>query len=148
MIMAELEGTEYYEKADEIAGTIYPRLEEILVTQSDESVSRQRHIGIYRQNKIMLGEIKADMAKLEKIVVTAGGPPAPEMLSDVKVKADSPTKTMTWIVIFVIILFVGLLAGVLFFTWQHQAKLTKDALMASQKAAFGGNSAIEEDKEA
>ncbi|MBU1061697.1 MAG: hypothetical protein KJ957_01525 [Candidatus Omnitrophica bacterium] len=135
-ILANLEDTEYYLKAEEIANSIFQRLSEIGTTQADESVSRQSHIGIYRQNLLAIENIDEDIAKMEKILVTAGGPPSPSMLADANIKADSPSKTMTWIVIFVIIIFSGLLAGVLFFTWQHQARLTKDSLSGAKKSAF------------
>lgn len=137
--LAHLEGTKFYEKAEEIANTIYPRLEEIRTLQADESVSRQQHIGIYRQNMVTIEDIKENIAKMEKILVTAGGPPAPEMLAETKIKAEAPTKTMTWIVIFVIIIFMGLLAGVMFFTWQRQAALTREGLKEAKKAAFPGS---------
>ncbi|MFH0731479.1 MAG: hypothetical protein V2A72_00970 [Candidatus Omnitrophota bacterium] len=136
IILRQLEETEYYIKAKEIADTIYPRLNEIRVTQADDAASNQSHIGIYRQNLTIVSQIEADATRLEKILVTAGGPPAPEMLADTKIVSDAPSKTMTWIVIFVIILFTGLLAAVLFFTWQRQAKVTKDTLVASKQAAF------------
>jgi len=135
-ILAKLDKTEYYLKAKEIADTIYPRLEEISASQADESVSREQHIGIYRQNISTVEQIKEDIARMEKILVTAGGPPAPEMLAKTKIKAEEPTKTMTWIVIFIIIIFTGLLAAVLFFTWHRQARLIKEELLAAKKSAF------------
>jgi hypothetical protein len=135
-ILARLEKTEYYAKAKEIADGIYPRLDEITAGQMDESVSRQQHIGIYRDNLKIMDQIKEDIARLEKILATAGGPPAPEMLTKAKIKAEEPSKTMTWIMIFIIIIFIGLLAGVLFFTWHRQSRITKEALFAAKQAAF------------
>jgi len=137
-VLAHLEGTGFYTKAKGIADTIYPRLEEIRTSQLDDTVSRQTHIGLYRENLLIIEDIKEDIAALEKILVTAGGPPAPEMLADTKITAEAPTKTMTWIVIFVIIIFLGLLGGVMFFTWHHQARITKENLEESRKAAFAG----------
>jgi hypothetical protein len=145
-IMQYLEKTEYYARAKEIADTIEPRLQEIATTQADENVSRSQHIGIYRQNQITLTQIKEDIAKLEKILATAGGPLAPEMLAKTKIKAESPTKTMTWIVIFIIIIFVGLLAGVLFFTWHRQTRLAREELLAAKKASFPGSEESSESK--
>jgi cytoskeletal protein RodZ len=43
---------------------------------------------------------------------------------------------MTWIIIFVIIIFTGLLTAALFFTWLRQGKGTKEALLEAKKAAF------------
>jgi hypothetical protein len=144
-ILTRLEKTDYYSKAKEIADSIYLRLGEIKKTQSDDSITQQQHIGVYRDNMNTIDKIKEDLAKLEKVLATAGGPLAPDILEKTRVKGESPTKTMTWIIIFIIIIFIGLLAGVLFFTWQRQARITKDALQAAKKNAFPEKSA--QDKE-
>jgi hypothetical protein len=136
VILKKLENTDYYSKAKAIADIIYPKLDEIRKTQADENVSRETHIGIYRQNLGVVTNTKEDIAKMEKILVTAGGPPAPEMLAKTKIKANEPTKTMTWILIFVIMIFIGLLTAVLFFTWMRQARITKEALLDSKNSAF------------
>ena len=121
-ILAKLEDTEYYFKAKQLADDIYSNLTEIESSQSDDLLGRDQHIGVYRQNLTVLETVKEDVQRMEKILVTAGGPPAPEMLAKTKIKADSPSKTMTWIVIFIIIIFIGLLTAVLFFTWQHHCR--------------------------
>ncbi|MFH0838748.1 MAG: Ser-Thr-rich GPI-anchored membrane family protein [Candidatus Omnitrophota bacterium] len=134
-IMSRLENTEYYEKAKEIAEPLYPQLNEIVTSQNDESVSRQQHIGLYRQNLITIEKIKEEIAQLEKALATAGGPLAPEMLAKTKIKSTEPTKAITWLIIFIIIIFLGLLAAVMFFIWQRQARLTREELFAAKKAA-------------
>jgi hypothetical protein len=135
-ILERLKDTEYYANASKVADSIYKRLDDIGISQRDETVSRQQHIGIYRNNLKVLDEVEKDIARLEKTLATAGGPLAPEMLAKTKIKAQEPTKTATWIVIFVIIIFIGLLALVLFFTWHHQAKLTEDSLTRARQSAF------------
>ena len=131
--------TDYYPQIKEIA--------DIATSQVDDTVSRSQHIGIYRQNLIVIKEIKEDIARMEKILATAGGPLAPEMLAKTRIKSESPTKTMTWVVIFIIIIFIGLLAGVLFFTWHRQARLTREELLAAKKSAFPGPSEEQESKD-
>jgi len=145
-IMDRLQKTEYYGKGKEIADTIYSRLDEIAVSQKDDSINREQHIGIYRQSLETLTQIKEDIARMEKILVTAGGPASPEMLSKTKIKAEEPTKTMTWILVFVIIIFIGLLTGVLFFTWHRQARLTREELLSAKESAFP-ESDLKEDQE-
>ncbi|MFH1190245.1 MAG: hypothetical protein V1682_06095 [Candidatus Omnitrophota bacterium] len=145
-ILAKLEKTDYYGQAKAIADIIYPRLDEIRRSQADENVSRETHIGVYRQNVESVAKTKEDIGRLEKILVTAGGPPAPDMLAKTKIKANEPTKTMTWILIFVIMIFIGLLTAVLFFTWMRQAHITKEALLESKNSAFPDQMA-EEKKE-
>jgi hypothetical protein len=146
-ILARLENTEYYARGKEVADTIYPRLDEIAATQSDETISRSQHIGVYRQNLETLDQIKEDIARLEKILATAGGPLAPEMLSKTKIKSESPSKTITWLVIFTIITFVGLLGGVLFFTWHRQSRITREELLSAKKSAFPSSPEEKEPKE-
>ncbi len=128
--------TSYGVRAKEIAGTIYARLDKILTSQSDQELSRELHIGLYRENLIVIANIEEDISKMEKLLVKAGGPNAPEMLEDKKVISDSPSKNMAWIVIFSIIIFSVLLSGVLFFAWHSQVKITKDTLIAAKKASF------------
>ncbi len=135
-IAERLKGTEYAQKADEIARDIYTRLDEITASQADENVSRSQHIGIYRDNLETIARIKEDIAKMEKILAVAGGPLSPEMLSKTKIKAESPTKTMTWIVIFIIVVFAAFLGGVLFFTWLHQSRVTREELLNAKQNAF------------
>jgi len=137
-ILTHFEATQYYAQGKAIADEVFLNLKEIRGSQARET-SRQQHIGIYRDNLSTLEKIKEDIERMEKILVTAGGPPAPEMLTDTRVIADSPTKAMTWIVIFVIIIFIGLLGGVMFFTWQKQSGVTKEALLESKKSAFPGS---------
>jgi hypothetical protein len=113
----------------------------------DEAVSRAQHIGIYRENLDVIVQIKEDIARLEKTLATAGGPLAPEILAKTKIKSESPSKTITWMIIFIIIIFIGLMAGVLFFTWHRQTRLTREELLAAKKSAFPtGGSPSEEGK--
>ncbi len=139
MVVAKAENSEYLPRIKEVADKVYPRLKEISASQADESVSRSQHIGIYRQNLETMKLIVDEINRMEKILATAGGPLAPEMLSKSKVKAESPSKTITWIVIFIIIVFIGLMAGVLFFTWHRQTKLSREELLAAKKASFSGS---------
>jgi hypothetical protein len=135
-ILVRLEKTDYYPRAKEISDSIYERLESIRKSQSDETIGQQQHIGVYRDNMQIIEKINEDIAKLEKALATAGGPLAPEILAKTKIKSESPTKTMTWIIIFIIIIFIGLMAAVLFFTWQRQARITKEALQSAKNTAF------------
>jgi hypothetical protein len=107
---------------------------EIAVMQNDETLSRKSYIGAYRLNLQAIGKIKEELARLEKILATAGGPLAPEMLAKTKIKAEEPSKTITWMVIFIIIIFMGILAGTLFVIWQ--GRLRKEELLAARKSAF------------
>ena len=135
-VLDRLKRTDYYQTAQETAEIIYSTLDEIDISQANEMVSREEHIGIYRDNLRKIERIEDIIAKLEKALATAGGPLAPSILAKTKIKSEEPSKSMTWIVIFSIIIFIGLLAGALFFTWLRQSRLTKDELLSSKKSAF------------
>ena len=62
-----------------------------------------------------MDQIKQDIAKMEKALATAGGPLTPAMLTKTKIKSEEPSKSMTWIAIFSIIIFIGLFSYLLFF---------------------------------
>ena len=147
-ILARLDKSEYFDQAKAIADSIFLRLDYVATSQGDDSMSREQHIGLYRENVKTVEAIKEDIARMEKILVTAGGPPAPEMLANTNIKANSPTKTMTWIVIFLIVIFVGLLAGVLFFTWYSQTKVGKEELLSARKSAFPAKGSLGEEHRA
>jgi hypothetical protein len=48
------------------------------------------------------------------------------MMEESPLKSDAPSTTTTWLVIFLVITFMGLLAGQFFFTWQRRLKTMSD----------------------
>jgi len=135
-ILTRLEKTERYAEAKDIANTIYPRLDEIAKSQMDEAVSREQHIGIYRQNLLTIKQIEEDIDKLEKILRPSAGAPIPEILEKARLKLNLPSKSATWLIILMIIVFLGLLAGVFFFVWQAQVRSSQDILKSAKDSAF------------
>ncbi len=126
LLLHRLERSEYYASAKQLSESIVARLDEIQKMQSDESISRKQRIGAYRRNLVTIQEVKDDLARMEKLLAFAGGPPVPEMLKESPLKSDAPSTTTTWLVIFLIVIFMGLLAGQFFFTWQRRVKSTTD----------------------
>lgn len=127
LIVSRLEKSDYYASAKELGSSIFSRLEEIKKIQEDESIGRKQRIGAYRRNLLTLATIKEDIARMEKLLSFTGGPPVPEMLEESPLKSDAPSTTTTWLVIFLIIVFMGLLAGQFFFTWHRRTKTGVDA---------------------
>ena len=116
-IMKRLKDTAYFNQAELLAKTIYGRLDEIKNTQSDAGVSKQQHIAYYRDNLKLLDSLKADLDKLEKILVTVGGAPNIELLEKSELELKSPSAKTTWIIIFGILIFIGVLSAAFYFTW-------------------------------
>lgn len=145
-ILSRLQESDYYAEAAQMADTIYERLDEITSTQNDDTVSRERHIGIYRTNLKVVERLKEDIDRLEKLLTYVGGPPAPEMLEDSVLKSDAPSNSTTWFIILLIIGFMGLLGMVFFITWHQQAKMTEKVMLNARSTSFPGEEAAEEQK--
>jgi hypothetical protein len=139
-IMKRLEETEFYDASIVLSDAIFQALGIISSTQNDETVGRKQHIGIYRNNLLVLDEVKENIERLERQLTLASALPIPEVLEQKEVKTDAPTKSTTWMIIFIIILFMGMLAGVFFFTWHTQARSTKDFIGGVRKSAFSKGS--------
>jgi len=124
LLLQRLQSSEYFDSAKQLGDSIFARLEEIRKAQADETIARKQRIGSYRRHLLALKDIKDDLARMEKLLTFAGGPPVPEMLEESPLKSDAPSTTTTWLVIFLIVIFMGLLAGQFFFTWQRRVKST------------------------
>ena len=122
-ILERLEDTQYMKQAQFVADTIYSRLDQVAASQADESVSKELHIGLYRSNSKVMEQIEADIARLEKLLVAVGAAPAPEILAESKLNLKTPSRATTWFIIFAILIFIGLLGAVFFFTWQAQVRM-------------------------
>ncbi len=127
LTLQRLEKTEYYPSAKQMGDSILTRLDEILGAQVDETIGRKQQIGGYRRNLLIVASVKEDLARLEKLLSFTGGPPVPSMMEESPLKSDAPSTTTTWLVIFLIVIFMGLLAGQFFFTWQRRLKTPPDA---------------------
>ncbi len=138
MVLGRLEGTEYYEPGQQLGQSILRRLEQIAAVQDDETLSRKSRIGAYRIHLRMIDEIKEDLARMEKLLTFTGGPPVPEMLEESPLKSDAPSTTTTWLVIFLVVIFVGLLGAQFFFTWHRRTQVTQE-LDVVRRQAFGSS---------
>lgn len=123
LLLTRLENSEYYPFAKQLGGSIVERLDAIQAMQSDESIGRKQRIGSFRTNQQTLAVVKEDLSRMEKLLSFTGGPPVPEMMEESALKSDAPSTTTTWLVIFLVIIFMGLLAGQFFFTWQRRVKM-------------------------
>lgn len=119
--------TEFAGRVEELAKTAPAVLDEMLKTQVDETISREQHIGVYRQNLQTIKRIEEELAKLDQMISPKVGTQVPEVFEKNKLKINLPGKTTTWLIIMIIIVFLGLLAGVFFFVWQFQMKSGQDA---------------------
>ncbi len=135
-VLKALEGSRFYDEADLISKTIYGRLEEILRTQNDNTVTRQQHIAHYRNNLKTLDAVKADVARLEKLLVAVGGPPNLELIEESDINLKAPSSKTTWVIIFVVLIFIAILSLTFYFTWHRQAKITENIFSKEKDNSF------------
>lgn len=132
-----LKDTAYFPQAELIAKTILGRLEDIKKTQNDLNVPKQQHIAYYRDNLKILNSVREDLDKLEKILVAVSGAPNLEVLEKSDVNLKSPSSKTTWVIIFVVFIFVGILSATFYFTWMRQEKLTENIFTKEKDSSFG-----------
>ena len=135
-MIGHLKGTEDYEAAQRMGEAIYKALGAIEQTQNDDTVSTKRHIGIYRNNQKVIEQVKEDIARLEKQASLTGAPPVPEVLENSNLNTNAPNKSTTWMIILIIMVFMGMLAGVFFLTWSTQARASRDVISEARDFAF------------
>ncbi len=135
-VLKALDGTRFYEEADLIAKTIYGRIDEILTTQNDQTVTRQQHIANYRSNLKTFDAVKDDIARLEKILVAVGGPPNIDLIEESDINLKAPSSKTTWIIIFVVLVFIAILSVTFYFTWHRQAKITENIFSREKDNSF------------
>ncbi len=136
LIIERLVGSDYYDSAKALGEAISKSLDTIAVTQNDDTVSRRSHIGIYRNNLQIVDQVKEDVERLEKLLEIVESLPKPEVLEEAELKTESPTESTSWMIIFIIMIFIAMLAGVFFFTWQTQAHSTKNQISSARDDSF------------
>jgi hypothetical protein len=131
-----LKNTDFAARAEELAKTVPALIDEMQKSQVDEGISREQHIGVYRQNTQTLKKIQDELAAMDRTIQQPSGPQTPDVFEKNKLKVNMPAKTTTWLIIIVIIVFLGLLAGIFFFGWLAQMKSSQGSMDAQRKEAF------------
>jgi hypothetical protein len=58
------------------------------------------------------------------------------MLENTDANLKSPTTKTTWILIFIILIFISILGGAFYFTWQGQARVTENIFTREKDVSF------------
>ena len=135
-VIEKLKNTTYFNQADLIAKSILGRLDDIDKNQNDPNVSKQQRIAYYRDNLKVMQQVKDDLDKLEKLLVAVGGPPNLELIEKSDINLKSPSSKTTWIVIFIVLIFIGILSATFYFTWMRQASLTENIFTKEKDNSF------------
>ena len=143
-------GSKYEKTASQLSQKIIAALDGILEAQRDTGVSVERHIGDYRKNLIKFDEAGKDAARLEHIVIQAGGSvgvaladvkgkPVPagqekrqgalsrgvkgaELVSKSIFRGKAPDTGTSWKIIWMIVGFLGVVSFLFFILWWAQIK--------------------------
>jgi hypothetical protein len=145
-LLSRFENTRLYDQAKAVADPIILLLGEIAKVQIDDTISRERHIGVYRENMQTLKLIQKRLEDLQKLLEPPPGVKVPELLEKNKLKINLPTKTTTWLIILIIIVFLGILAAIFFFVWQTQIRSSQNVIDDARKSSFPEKQDQEEKK--
>lgn len=126
-LVKALKNTKAYERATLIGEGVYAHVEQIVKTQNNQNVTTNQHIAYHRDNLQLVESIEKDITALEKLLVTAGGTVSLDAVENADLNVKGPNTKTTWVIIFIILVFISILGAVFFFTWQGQAGAkTKD----------------------
>jgi hypothetical protein len=134
--LASLEGSEHYEAARRISDEIGKQLDAIKSFQTNEAIPRDQYMIGYRYNVERLKGIRGDIETIESYSNIKTRPEVLESESDL---ASKPSKAATWLVIFVILTFLGIMAGIFFYVWQRHARTLEGTISEARGAAFPGS---------
>lgn len=137
ILLSAFTGFSHYEEMESLSFRAKEIISEISLSQSDDAVSRSHHIGIYRTNSKNLTKLKQEISEMESLLEVSSGPLSPDVLAKADFKTKLPSKTATWIVIFSLIIFIGLLSAVFFFTWYRQSRSAESVITEARKVSFG-----------
>ena len=102
---ASLKDSPYIERADYLLKKIDKDLQAVLGRQAAATeLNPEEHISIYRENIKVLDEVKTDLLEMERLIS--------------RMPRVSPQ--VTWRVIIMIVVFIGILSLVFFFVWQRK----------------------------
>lgn len=133
-IVQAMKTSKAYDRAALIGEGIYAHIEQIVKSQNNQNVTTNQHIAYYRDNLRLKEGIEKDIAELEKLLVTAGGTVSLEAVENADLNVKGPDAKTTWIIIFVILIFIGILGAVFYFTWQGQVSVKSKEKGAADSA--------------
>ena len=59
-----------------------------------------------------------------------------ELIEKSDINLKSPSSKTTWIVIFIVLIFIGILSATFYFTWMRQASLTENIFTKEKDSSF------------
>ena len=140
-ILESLINTEQYSAAKKVFEEIAAQIEEIMTSQEEaEGLPFKQQVATYRDNINIINGIQENIERMRNFWVTAGkgegGRSGRAMLEESKLKSDVPSKTATWMVIFIIMTFVLVLGAAFFFAWIRSNRAVEKTTSEETEASF------------
>jgi hypothetical protein len=135
-IVKSMRDTKAYERASLIGEGMYAHMDQIIRNQNNQNVTSNQHIAFYRDHVAVMEQLEKDMDELEKLLVTAGGSVSLDAVENADLNVKGPDSKTTWIIIFVILVFIAILGGLFYFTWQGQANVKDKEKKPPLSSAF------------
>jgi hypothetical protein len=125
--------SENYEASERMGREIEAELKGIADFQDNPALSKEQYILGFQANMRRLRNLQGEIETIESFSKPPG---TDKVLEDEDAPVDTPTRTATWLVIFVILTFLGIMAGIFFYVWQRSARALEAPLGEARRNAF------------
>jgi len=129
---------------EEIASTIFNELKTVSSSQAEaEGLGVEEEIATYRKNLQILAKVKEEIERMKMVKEGAGEGKEKEKVPEEATEENlipqtqtAPTKGTTWMVIFIIMSFIGILGGTFFFAWVRSSRALEKSTLEASRATF------------
>jgi hypothetical protein len=151
-ILNSMKNTQQYSAVKQVSDEVDTQIEKIITSQKEsEGLSFKQQVATYRDNLTILNRIQENIERMRNFWVTAGkgesGSSQRAMLEGSKLKSDIPSKTATWMVIFIIMTFVLVLGAAFFFAWIRSTRSIEKTTSEATESSFSATESEESQKE-
>lgn len=140
-ILNSSKDTKQYSTVKGISDEINQQVEKIIASQKEaEALPFKQQVATYRDNLAILTHIQENIERMRNFWLAAGkgesGSSERAMLEESKLKSDIPSKTATWMVIFIIMTFILVLGAAFFFAWVRSTRSIEKTTSEAAESSF------------
>lgn len=141
-ILKHMKDSKDYSTVQKISEEIDEQLKEIISAQQESrSLPFKQQIATYRDNLDTLKSMRENIDRMRNFLLAEGksgqsGSAERAMLEGSKLKSDVPSKTATWMVIFIIMTFILILGAAFFFAWIRSTRSIEKTTSEATESAF------------
>jgi hypothetical protein len=141
-ILNQMKDSKDYSTVKKISEEINEQVEEIIASQKESrTLPFKQQVASYRDNIDTLNRMRENIDRMRNFLLATGkggeGSPAERaMLEASKLKSDVPSKTATWMVIFIIMTFILILGAAFFFAWIRSTRSIEKTTSEATESSF------------